>query len=110
MTLGIFNSKVKHRTCRFDGLLWSDAAVPVSHTACRDSSFNLLTRPLPESIPKILSYFRAGYGQKVDTLWGPGGQAREGRRPASDAAKRRASCKGVESAMAGSMGKVWYDS
>lgn len=41
---------------------------------------------------------------------GPGGQAREGRRPASDADKRRASCKGVESAMAGSMGKVWYDS
>ena len=70
MTLGIFNSKVKHRTCRFDGLLWSDAAAPVPHTACRDSSFNLLTRPLPESIPKILSYFRAGYGQKVDTLCG----------------------------------------
>ena len=44
------------------------------------------------------------------TTGGPGGQAREGRRPASDADKRRASCKGVESAMAGSMGKVWYDS
>lgn len=40
---------------------------------------------------------------------GGGGQGKEVRRP-DNADKRRASCKGVESAMAGSLGKVWYDS
>ena len=51
-----------------------------------------------------------GWSLTTNNTGGPGGQAREGRRPASDKDKRRASCKGVESAMAGSMGKVWYDS
>lgn len=43
---------------------------------------------------------------------GPGGQGKEARRPQgpADQRTRRASCKGIESAMAGGMGKVWYDS
>jgi len=43
---------------------------------------------------------------------GSGGQGKEARRPQgpADQRTRRASCKGIESAMAGGMGKVWYDS
>ena len=43
---------------------------------------------------------------------GSGGGQNVTRRPSDlgDKRTRRASCKGIESAMAGGLGKVWYDS